>query len=112
MSCLNLPDTTPAFPKSRAPLYKTPSLQGSKSASPRYPLPFGLNVENKDGQAVCTKAGPGGEQVGDILRYTTAWYIGAQGALRPVCMCRWMWCCVPELVKKSFRIGFEIQSLL
>ncbi|EJK64933.1 hypothetical protein THAOC_14276, partial [Thalassiosira oceanica] len=34
----------------------------------RYNVPFGLNVEPKNNMAVCTKDGPGGEKVGDILR--------------------------------------------
>ena len=42
----------------------------------RYKIPFGLNVEQVDGRAVCTKAGDGGEQVGDCLRYTTEWKLG------------------------------------
>jgi len=33
-------------------------------------------VENKDGRAVCTKDGDGGERVGDVLRYTTHWVMG------------------------------------
>mmetsp|Transcript_23332 Transcript_23332/g.44417 ORF Transcript_23332/g.44417 Transcript_23332/m.44417 type:complete len:184 (+) Transcript_23332:97-648(+) len=42
----------------------------------RYKVPFGLNVEPKDNLAVCTKDGPGGEKVGDILRYTSQWTLG------------------------------------
>lgn len=42
----------------------------------RYPLPFGLDVEPKAGKVVCTKDGPGGEKVGDILRFTSAWSMG------------------------------------
>lgn len=42
----------------------------------RYKLPFGLDVEPKGGKAVCTKDGPGGEKVGDILRFTTQWTMG------------------------------------
>lgn len=42
----------------------------------KYSLPFGLNVEQKNGLAVCTKDGEGGEKVGDILRYSTQWTMG------------------------------------
>ncbi|ACI65100.1 predicted protein [Phaeodactylum tricornutum CCAP 1055/1] len=42
----------------------------------RYKVPFGLNVEPKKSLAVCTKDGPGGEKVGDVLRYTTQWTLG------------------------------------
>ena len=42
----------------------------------RYRLPFGLDVEPKQGKIVCTKDGKGGEKVGDILRYTSAWSMG------------------------------------
>ncbi len=50
--------------------------QGSEAVVVKYKLPFGLNVENMDGRAVCTKDGDGGERVGDILRYTTQWTMG------------------------------------
>lgn len=42
----------------------------------RYQVPFGLSVEPRKGLAVVTQAGPGGEQPGDILRYTTQWTLG------------------------------------
>lgn len=42
----------------------------------RYQVPFGLNVEPKAGLAVCTQDGPGGEKVGDILRFTSQWTMG------------------------------------
>jgi len=42
----------------------------------RYDLPFGLNVEPQNNLAVCTKDGPGGEKVGDVLRYTSQWTMG------------------------------------
>lgn len=42
----------------------------------RYSLPFGLNVEPQNNLAVCTKDGPGGEKVGDVLRYTSQWTMG------------------------------------
>merc|ERR1719203_822982 len=51
-------------------------LPSSEAVVVRYKLPFGLNVENVDGRALCTKDGPGGERVGDILRYTTNWSMG------------------------------------
>ena len=54
-----------------------PIIEGSsKAIIVKYPLPFGLNVENQDGKAVVTKDGAGGEKVGDILRLTTHWYMG------------------------------------
>ncbi len=42
----------------------------------RYKVPFGLNVEPKNNFALCTKDGPGGEKVGDILRFTSQWTLG------------------------------------
>ena len=42
----------------------------------RYKIPFGLDVAPKKGLAVCTKDGPGGEKVNDILRYTSQWSLG------------------------------------
>ena len=42
----------------------------------RYSLPFGLNVEPKNNLAICTADGPGGEKVGDILRFTSQWTLG------------------------------------
>ena len=42
----------------------------------RYQIPFGLDVSPKDNLAVCTKDGPGGERIGDVLRYTSAWTLG------------------------------------
>lgn len=42
----------------------------------RYGLPFGLDVAPKEGFAVCSKDGAGGEKVGDILRYTSQWTLG------------------------------------
>jgi hypothetical protein len=50
-----------------------PILPESEAVVVKYKVPFSLNVEEKGGRAVCTKAGPGGEAVGDILRYTTEW---------------------------------------
>lgn len=48
-----------------------PSVPSSEVVVVRYQVPFGLNVENQGGRAICTKDGPGGEKVGDILRWTT-----------------------------------------
>ena len=42
----------------------------------RYRVPFGLNVEPSKNLAVVTKAGPGGEQPGDVLRYCSQWTLG------------------------------------
>lgn len=42
----------------------------------RYSLPFGLDVAPEKGLAVCTKDGAGGEKVGDVLRFTSAWSMG------------------------------------
>ena len=60
----------------------------SESVVVRYAIPFGLNVENQGGQglekgqavrAVCTKDGPGGEKVGDVLRYCTEYKMQLAG---------------------------------
>lgn len=50
--------------------------QPSELVEVRYQIPFGLNVEPKNGMAVCTQAGEGGEQVGDVLRFTSQWTMG------------------------------------
>jgi len=42
----------------------------------RYKLPFGLDVAPKEGLAVCTKDGAGGEKIGDVLRFTSQWTMG------------------------------------
>lgn len=42
----------------------------------RYRVPCALNLEPQRGFAVCTADGPGGERVGDILRYTSVWSLG------------------------------------
>lgn len=42
----------------------------------RYQVPFGLSVEPQKNLAVVTKAGPGGEQPGDVLRYCSRWTLG------------------------------------
>ena len=61
-------------------------LPSSEGVVVRYDLPFGLNVENQDGVAVCTKDGEGGEKVGDILRFTLQWK-GQQPGMFDVCSC-------------------------
>jgi len=54
-----------------------PILDGpSEMVEVRYRVPFGLDVAPQNGMAVCTKAGTGGEQVGDVLRYTSQWTLG------------------------------------
>lgn len=53
-----------------------PVLPTSEAVVVRYKVPFGLNVESKNGMAVCTKDGEGGERVGDVLRYCTEWKMG------------------------------------
>ena len=53
-----------------------PLASPSEAVVVKYSIPFGLNVEQQNGLAVCTKAGEGGEAVGDILRYCTEWKIG------------------------------------
>jgi hypothetical protein len=42
----------------------------------RYKVPFGLNIEPRKNFAIVTANGPGGEQVGDVLRYTSHWTMG------------------------------------
>jgi len=42
----------------------------------RYQVPFGLSVEPRNNLAVVSKAGPGGEQPGDVLRYCSQWTMG------------------------------------
>ena len=48
----------------------------SEMVEVRYKIPFGLNVEPKNQLAVVTADGPGGEKVGDVLRYTSQWTLG------------------------------------
>jgi len=61
----------------------------SESVVVRYAIPFGLNVENQGGEgtqkgkvvrAVCTKDGPGGEKVGDVLRYCSEYRMQLAGS--------------------------------
>jgi hypothetical protein len=54
------------------PLLSVPS----KIIEVRYKVPFGLDVAPKNSLAVCNKDGPGGEKVGDVLRYTSQWVMG------------------------------------
>jgi hypothetical protein len=49
---------------------------GSEIIQVRYKIPFGLNVEPKNGFATVTQDGQGGEKVGDILRFTSQWTMG------------------------------------
>lgn len=42
----------------------------------RYKVPFALNVAPARGLAVVTQGGPGGEQPGDVLRYTSQFTLG------------------------------------
>jgi hypothetical protein len=42
----------------------------------RYKVPFGLNIEPRKNFAIVTANGPGGEQIGDVLRYTSQWTLG------------------------------------
>ena len=55
-------------PRGKCNLKFKPSMPSSETIVVEYGMPFGLNVENKNGRAVCTKAGTGGEQPGDVLR--------------------------------------------
>jgi len=48
----------------------------SEAVEVRYGLPFDLSIEPQKGLAVCTKDGPGGEKVGDVLRFASQWTIG------------------------------------
>jgi hypothetical protein len=66
---------TTAFVRARSNRFK-PLFDESECVVVKYDLPFGLNVENQKGVAVCTKAGTGGEIEGDVLRYCTEWNIG------------------------------------
>jgi hypothetical protein len=63
-------------PKGTATIRFKPLLEESEAVVVKYKVPFGLNVEQQKGQAICTKDGPGGEKVGDILRFTTQWTLG------------------------------------
>jgi hypothetical protein len=49
---------------------------GSEIIQVRYKIPFGLNVEPKNGFATVTQDGQGGEKVGDVLRFTSQWTMG------------------------------------
>lgn len=50
-----------------------PLLVESELVVVRYALPFGLNAEPRGRVVAVTKDGPGGEQVGDIVRFCTKW---------------------------------------
>ena len=64
----------------------------------RYDLPFGLAAEPKGRVVVVTKDGPGGEKVGDILRFTTKWNDREPGMF-DVCKC--MEVCAPAESRTS-----------
>jgi len=66
-------------PRGKCNLRFKPLFDESECVVVKYDLPFGLNVENQKGVAVCTKAGTGGEIEGDVLRYCTEWNIGLPG---------------------------------
>ena len=59
---------------------------GSECVVVRYDLPFGLAAEPRGRVVVVTKDGPGGEKVGDILRFTTQW-TDRQPGMFDVCKC-------------------------
>ena len=59
-----------------ATLRYKPTIAESKPVIIAYPIPFDLSVEPSGGRAVCTKAGPGGEQV--------------RGRAREMCVCVWV----------------------
>ena len=50
--------------------------QPSEVVVVRYKVPFGLNVAPEQNLAICKEAGPGGEQPGDALRFTSFWSFG------------------------------------
>ena len=66
-------------PRGKCSLKFKPTFESSEAVVIEYGLPFGLNVEQQGGRAVCTKDGPGGEKVGDVLRYCTEWTMGLSG---------------------------------
>ena len=70
-------------PRGKASLKFKPTFEASEAVVVRYGMPFGLNVENKGGRAVCTKDGAGGEKVGDVLRYCTEFTMGLSGGEDP-----------------------------
>ena len=66
-------------PRGKCNLKFKPTFEASEVVVVRYGMPFGLNVENKGGRAVCTKDGSGGEKVGDVLRYCTEFTMALSG---------------------------------
>lgn len=67
----------PANSDRRANMKIEPCLDGpSEMIQVRYRVPFELSVEPQKNLAICTKDGPGGEKVGDVLRYTSQWTLG------------------------------------
>ena len=57
---------------------------GSECVVVRYDLPFGLAAEPRGRVVVVTKDGPGGEKVGDILRFTTLGCVSGWARTAPV----------------------------
>jgi hypothetical protein len=71
---INMPPSNSGL---QAQIKLKPILDGrSELIQVRYKLPFGLDVQPKNGMAVCTKDGPGGEKVGDVLRLSSQWTMG------------------------------------
>ena len=67
----------PLGKESIAQLKFKPLLDSSEVIVVTYPIPFGLSAEPKEGKAIVTADGKeGGEKVGDILRFTTHWFMG------------------------------------
>ena len=61
---------------SLAQLKFKPLLDSSEVVVVKCKIPFGLSAEPKEGKAVVTADGDGGEKIGDILRFCTHWYMG------------------------------------
>ncbi len=71
---INMPPSNSGL---QAQIKLKPILDGaSELVQVRYKLPFGLDVQPKNGMAVCTKDGAGGEKVGDVLRLSSQWTMG------------------------------------
>jgi len=58
-----------------------PLLESSECITLETVLPFGLSAEPQDGRVIVTKDGAGGERVGDVLRFFSAWKQGAGGPI-------------------------------
>ena len=59
-------------PRGKAKLRFKRLLPSSEGIVVKYSLPCALNVENRDGRAVCTKDGAGGEDSRGIAAYATS----------------------------------------